>query len=564
MKWNFKRGGLLEGIAPKTNMSTKEIMAKILANRNIEEEYYDILRDDPLSLIESPYDITGAQKAAENIIEYIEKGKYIAVFADYDVDGLTSGFILTDYINSIGGNAWTYYPERKEGYGLNMNFCKEICKIDVDKAVITVDNGITKAEEINYLLKHDVAVTVTDHHEPQEYLPECVCCDPWLSKASAGHNLCGAGVAWMVCTIIMHKTGKGDVMKYLPYLAIGTVADVMPMDMQNQAIVSLGIKEINDNSPENIKTLLKKIGIKELFAKDIAWKIAPVLNAAGRMGSIGFANEFMFPPEGVTVADTVLDILALNDKRQAETKKAKEEILKRDFSNQEICFFNTEKYPEGIKGIIAGKLAEITEKPSVAYTVKEGQCGASVRNPYGQPFIDFLTEAKQHGLINSWGGHAQALGLQFPEENIELLQETAKAYLEECREKGILEPVEETIDIDTELDFAHCNTGLYKEIYSWAYDKENFTEPVFIIRNVNVSASQPYANKDHLVLKCKDSKGNEMTLVDWNGYPKYEELGKPWVVDMVGTIDKVGMFDKKNGRYPDDITFKIMDMKPVA
>ena len=232
---------------------------------------------------------------AEEII--FQKDKNIYIFADYDVDGLTSGFILSSFLKDIlGYKVETYYPERSEGYGLSPAFANNLN--DKDAVVITVDNGITANEAVSILSNKCIPTIIIDHHEPADELPDAVeLCDAHIDK-NYGTHLCCAAVIWKVVHKIAELLGwPEDKLRlldrsYLPYVALGTISDVMPPVLENYAIIALGLEEINKGQSNTLSSLMEQEGIKRMTSKDLAWTIAPELNACSRMGNVQLGKDF--------------------------------------------------------------------------------------------------------------------------------------------------------------------------------------------------------------------------------------------------------------------------------
>lgn len=564
MEWIVKKPSALKVAAYKNRLGINPIMAKVLLNRGISIDTADKELNSPADLVEDPSKIAGAEEAVDAILAQCGKEKHFFIFADYDVDGLTSGYIMTDFLTSIGEKAYVYYPERKEGYGLNTDFVRSVGK---DTVVITVDNGVTKVEEVAILNEHNVPVIVTDHHEPQEHLPNCPICNPWLKEDSAGRHLCGAAVAWKVCMLLEDKLGVGDIEKYLPHVAIATIADVMPMTTENIALVNLGVAAANAGSSKAIKLLMDMLEIKELTPEDIAWKIAPKLNACGRMGNVSAGGDlfFMEDESDVDIKDQIRDIIELDDERVKYTKTAQKEIAALNFSQDNICLFDATSYPIGIAGIIAGKLAEHFGKPAFVYnTLGRDVYSTSARSVPGLDLPKLLNTELEKETIVSWGGHAQACGVALRADSIREFKASMNQQIADLISSGTIKVVEPKLDIDAEIQIADLNTKVLKELERLPYDKEVCPEPTFCLCNVKVKAKQPYSNKDHLVLECEDDGGHKITLVSWNEYSMYKEIGEPEVVDIAGKICTVGFLDRTTKRKPTDVTIRIKDIKASA
>lgn len=566
MKWNIKRVNPLKVVAYKKRLGVTELMAKVLINRNIDIDTAAKELHDPIALIEDPCEIKGAIETATAISNEFGKSKKFFVFADYDVDGIASGYIMTDFLRSIGENAEVYYPQRSEGYGLSIDFVN-LAVMNPDIVVITVDNGITKIKEVAALKEAGIPVIVTDHHEPQEELPDCPLCDAWVEGNTAGRHLCGAGIAWKICMILEDMQSKeGLIEKYLPHVALATVTDVMPMTPENIALVNLGLQAINDKESRIFNLLMELLDIKKMTAEDFGWKIGPKINACGRMERIDLAGELFFMEEADkdAIKDQIRDIIETDDERVKYTKHAQKAIEKLDYSNDSICLFNATEYPHGIAGIIAGKIANRFNKPAFVYTEHDGICTASARSAGGIDLGVLLADEVQDGHILSWGGHAEACGCAWGYEKMPDFLHSMNSKIASMMADGSINAVEPELTVDTEISFADLSDKAMNDIQAIAYDKTSCTEPIFCLKDVKVKATQPYSNKDHLVLRCTDKQGKELTLVLWGGYPQYESVGKPAVMDIAGTLSMVGFPDRTTKRKATDITIKIIDMKPAA
>lgn len=528
-------------------------MARVLMNRNIDYDAVKTFLEQPESFLKDPAGIPGAKEAAEKIQEYIKTKKYFYIFADYDVDGITSGFIMTDFLRKMGAKADVYYPERKEGYGLNMTFCEKVRK-KKDAVVLTVDNGITAFEPIAYLRQHDIPIVVTDHHEPQDKLPDCLICDPWLSrkdKEYVGHHLCGAAVAWKVCLLIDAKKAW----RYISYAAVGTVADVMPMAKENAAIVSIGLANLEDYAP-NIAYLAQANKIKDgVTSKDVGWTIGPQLNACGRMGNTKLAGELLFadPLDKKNLMELVKQIVMLNDQRKSIKKEALKEAEKQDFSKNKICLFDASKYPVGVAGIIAGTLSDKYGKPAIVYkeNPRTGLADGSVRSN-GIDILPYLEKEKQEGHIVAYGGHAQACGIQLLKNKKDFVSSMNEALKD-------VEPPEPELLIDAKIHRSDMRTQLVKDLGKFPSDHQEFSEPVFTMENLKVMKVKASGNNpDNLCFTFKDTedRSRPFDVWGWGIRPLYDSLGNPKQVDIAGTVS-LGSFGKDFGKA----TFSIQDMR---
>lgn len=525
------------------------LFAQILTLRDIEPEEVQRILKNPKSLLEKPSKIPGCVEAADRIIDAIDTKKQIYVYADYDVDGLTSGYIMTMFLISLGAKPKVHYPERKEGYGLSLEYVKTLPKGSV---VITVDNGITAFDAIDYCNENGIEVIITDHHEPKDHLPKCVICDPWLDSEGYGHHLCGAVVAWKVCQSIQEITGKGDIDSFLPYTAIGTIADVMPMVIENQAIVRLGLDMITEESTPNLWELMKAYKLHDLSTVDIAWRIAPILNACSRLGNVRLAAELLFHSGSKEqLRKLIMDMDKLNERRKQETTRAVEEIKDIDYSDDLICLFDASDYPAGIGGIIANKIAEMYNKVAVVYSKGKGNTlTASVRSP-DINILPFFEKEKQLGHIIDYGGHSNACGLT-------LLQSTDK--FRESMNKQLAEVpvkyIEPTITIDAEITFQDLTKQNFIQFNKLASDRFIFPEPKFVMKEVKVADIKLSSNNpDNIQFTLVDKNKELKQIWAWRLGNRYEELGRPKFIDLVGTMTW-GF-----GNASDKVTLNVEDIK---
>lgn len=528
----------------KNQLDVSEPMAQILLSLNIDFDAAKALLQDPTDLFEINDKIYG-QKDVVTFLSALSKNTVINIFADYDVDGLMSGYIAKHFFDSVGFITTIHYPSREEGYGLNIAYAEKIAKVSKDNnIVLCVDNGITANQPIAYLEEHNVPVIVIDHHEPSDKLPEAsAICDAWIDEGYGTH-LCAAAVMWK--TIIAYGMMNGcspeeinDIMtRYLPFVALATISDVMPPNNENRAIVQAGLKAIDAGQSTVINTLMTVENIEHMRTKDIAWTIAPELNACSRMDNIALAERLIFKEgeDGDDIKDTARAVKEINRKRKKVTEEACYEILNNnDFSEDIICFADCTKYPLGIIGIIAGKITEATGKPAVAYQEKDGIGYGSARAPQGINVKDLINFESQQGNAVGAMGHAEACGVQIIPERIKDLNQhliESGTVIETNIESGI-----EALVYNAVITPDDMNYNIRREINSFGYTSKEI--PTLGILDIDVTpiAWETSSGKRHLILNMKDSKGKDKYAVMWNGLDYYEEIGCPKKVNIAGTLD---------------------------
>lgn len=580
MRWKIKKVNDEREIQKLVEeLKVSELTAKVLANRNISSEEAKALIHSPETLIKSDKKIYGVEKTARKIIELIsreEEAKTIFhVFADYDVDGLTSGYIAHTYFNTLYNvEADAYYPDRSEGYGLSINWANNLINIvkaennpSVKHAVITVDNGITALDAVDILVKANIPVFITDHHEPIDRLPAATSiCDPWVGGPEGTH-LCGAAVIWKLIKEIesySYDPNNELIDSYIPYVALGTIADVMPMTAENRAFVALGIKAFNAGKSRFMSTLAKAADINEISIKDISWTLAPCINACSRMGQVSLAVDALLYDSmplatDAEVRSSAISMIAINEERKRLTDYAVEEAMKTDWYKYRYIIFDASDFPQGIAGIIAGKLSSEYDKPTMVIQGydSEGIAHASCRAPEGYPLLSMLRIQVAKGNIVMAAGHEEACGAAFYTDK---LFEFAKSIREQ--ENELIKKLDIKIEppallIDSEIKLDEINNVTRNELKKIPFSKDI---PLFGTELCSCIAMHPFRNKNHLVLKMINSKGKTAYAVGWNYAQYYEALKNPREVRIAGTLEPASYSARTLGLKFTDTILMIQDI----
>lgn len=551
------------------SLKINKVLANILINRGISIELADKMINNPVELINSPFTLVNIDKAIDKLVECVDgKNTEIWIFADFDCDGVTSGYVPTDYLRKVTDNeVHVYYPERRDGYGLSMEFCEMLVERKKsegieDILVITVDNGITCIEEVDYLQENGIDIIITDHHEPKDIVPNCIIVNPHIEDDGTYHELSGCGVIYKLLKGMQDRLGitSADIDDYLYVVAIGTIADMMPMTPENIGIVRLGLEQLNNKKtrPENFKEFLNYIGKDKVNPSDIAWELAPRINACGRMGDIDKAAMLFFMADGPKedLKDLIIEIEELNEERKALSKKAKQEIAKQDFDSNYACVYNASKFPGGLSGIIAGKISEVNKK--VAFSVAGDEIlSGSARSIKGIDLQPLLKKEKEKGNIIDFGGHEAAAGFTVKEEKLHDFQESVEEYLKNIYSMlGVdIEEREHVLKIDCNILLSDIKKDVFEQINLLPYDRDIFSAPVLSIKNLEVEKVKASRNnEENICLSVKDLKGNKADIWAWGFGSVYEDLGNPKMIDLAGNVER--NFMNKNS-----FTFKVEDMR---
>lgn len=550
---------------------TTEKIIKLLLNRGYKEEELGkyIQKDD---YYVAPFDsITNCTEAATIIKSYLEDDEAtIYTFGDYDVDGVMSrntveGIFLA-IKESIDSKVTLKYktPNRVEGYGLGMEWCKKTFPRKTTKRilVITVDNGITKKEEVAYLQSKGVEVIITDHHAPKKgQVPDCLIVDPWLNDLNDDNalGLCGAAVAYKICgrLLELYEDDSNFILNYLPNAAIATITDMMPATQENIGLVSYGLWLIKNGYASEAINHYKAYVNKEITVKDIAFEIGPQINACGRMGNIELATNFMFATDEDELEYFYNEMINLNEERKVLEKKIVENIFAQDFSNDLMVIVNV---PElgGLGGTVASKVVEHFRKPCILLSGNGEVLHGSARSFGGISLHALFSDEVKKGNIVDFGGHHAAAGITVRADKIDDLRKSinhtlASLILELSNEEVIeKEPIIEVDDIINLKDITRSTIAPYSELVFFG----DFKEPVFALMNLDVIEARSSSNNpDHLCLNLQDSTvkavknrygklvGKELWI--WNKMPAYKEIGEPKKVNLIGKI----VPDFRNPKY---------------
>lgn len=390
--------------------------AELLSARGVSSENYDEFFGNS-TCFHSPLEMTNMTEAVETISYVIESGGSILIYGDYDADGLTASSLLSLFFTDNGIENNVIIPTRDEGYGLHADKVIRAFKRNYYDLVITVDCGISNAEDVARIESElGVEVIVTDHHELPDTLPDCICVNPKLGYPFP--YLSGAGVAWKLVEAL---AGREVAAKYSCLAAIGTIGDIMPMQDENRSLIKLGLDNYNH------KSLIKLAELSRCSSKitcsDIAMKITPKLNAAGRIDSPVAALELLLQRDK---ADTKLceKLLALNDLRKKtldEIVAESELICNNDLIYRErMVFLYSEKWAHGLLGIVAAKYKEKYNLPAVILTRDGDNYVGSARGIDTLDLFEIFSECKD--CLVKFGGHKASVGFTVEKSRLQELR----------------------------------------------------------------------------------------------------------------------------------------------
>ena len=374
----------------------------------------------------SPFKMQGMKEAVELITRARDEDWAVVVYGDYDADGICAATIMSAALRDFGIEPIVYVPERREGYGVTKAAVDAIFEEEFPQLFITVDCGISCAEEVEYIKEQGAEVIVTDHHELPENIPDCICVNPKFNDGYIYDNLCGAGVALKVAVAL----NGDDAYKYLDFAAIATVADSVPLTGENRDLVYEGLKLINSRPRKCYSQFLVK-NEADVTSLTVAFSIAPKINAAGRMGDARAALELFGESDESKIFSLASKLTAYNLERQKCCDElyvsAKAKLKERGAYGKVIMLFD-ENWNSGFVGIVAARLCEEYSRPVLLFVRSGDTLKGSVRSIENINIFEALKACSEY--IEEFGGHAQAAGVNVTLENFEKLESALNAYLE--------------------------------------------------------------------------------------------------------------------------------------
>ena len=455
--------------------------------------------------LEDPLSIKDMDRAAERINAAIQNEERIAVFGDYDVDGITATALMWLFLQGCGADVVCSLPTRDTtGYGISKEAIDNLNKYGVS-LIITVDNGISSYNEVEYAKTLGIDVVVTDHHLPPEQLPDAVAVvDPLREDdTSTFKEFAGVGIALKLAAAIDGCT-VDEMLDYYGYLAaIGTVADVMPLVGQNRTIVKAGMAGLGECEAAGLMTLAQARGLdlSSISAQDIAFTIAPSLNAAGRMGDADLALRLLICDdfdEAEKIADQLIELNSKRREIEADIIKDIDKILKANSGiiKKPIIIIDSENLHSGVVGIVCSRLSEKYGKPVIIISVEGGDAKGSGRSIEGFSLHAAITSCGD--LLTKFGGHEMAAGFTMNAQDVAELKRRLFDYCTNA-EEGMPYP---EFRVDALVNFSEVNIESVESLMSLAPFGCSNDEPVFAAKGLVVSDAVPMSEK-HTKLTLK-------------------------------------------------------------
>ena len=509
-RWNLRPSGPAGSRAELERAGLPPLCAAVLCARGVDTApaASAFLAHGP-NLLHDPFLLRDMEKAVERISRAIREQETVAVYGDYDVDGITATCLLTQFLRTLGGQVVSYIPDRtEEGYGLNNHAIDALARQGVT-LIVTVDCGITAAQEVEYARALGVDVVITDHHQCKEVLPQAVAVvDPRRPDCSYPFpDLAGVGVALKLALALTAPDQRSQVLlDYGELAAIGTVADVMLLQGENRALVHLGLERLADCSRPGLQALLREAGCPRgqvPTTVTIGYGLAPRINAAGRMEQAGTALELLLTQDPQRGQELAQELCQLNRLRQAielEIFQHCDQLLTHTPAlSAPVIVLAGEGWHQGVIGIVASRLAEKYACPAFMISLDGDKGKGSCRSFGGFNLFGALERCAP--LLDSYGGHELAAGFSIRRDNIPAFRAALCQLVEEFAGH---QPMESSLDVDCEIP--HCSLLSTHDVESLSllepFGSGN-PKPVFLLRSVCVLSHTDVGGGRHLKLKLR-------------------------------------------------------------
>ena len=518
----------------KIESNEKSLIKRLLISRGIESEDDIAEFINPLEMkLTQPDAFVDVPKSVERIALAIENHEKIVIYGDFDADGVTSTSLLYKTLSFLGANVSYFIPDReKEGHGFDTKAIVKLMSALKPKLIISVDCGISNVDEINFINSFKIDVIITDHHEAPEILPNAYAIIDPKSPNALDENLsakqikflaslAGVGVAFKLAQALLNYYNKLEfINEILPFVAVGTVADVVPLIGENRYFVVKGLELISKGKHYGLKRLIESAGYdvtKGLTSENIAFGVAPRINASGRLETVEAAVKLLISDNPQEIEMSIQTLNELNKIRQTLCQdvfaQADEMVQKEGNNNPAIILFNS-NWAVGIIGIVASKLVEKYYKPAflMTYSEETKQIKCSARSIEGVHLYEVISSIGS--ILDGFGGHSLAAGLSFTPEKtpFKSVKEQLNKAIKEVTNGKILKPF---INIDLDLSADDIDVPLVEELSKLEPFGASNPAPVFSLRNCVLKEKRLMGeNKNHLRLTV-ENQGKVFTCIKW-------------------------------------------------
>lgn len=513
--------------------ATDHLVEKILSRRGITDAAdVEEFLNPSIKYMPNPSSLIDMDAAARIIADAVLAHEKIAIYGDYDVDGITSTAIMVKYLRALGCDVIWHLPTREgEGYGLNIAAIDDIAANGA-KLIITVDCGISGVDEVKHAKEIGLKVVVTDHHSPDDVLPSAdAVVNPKRADDTSGvQYMAGVGVAFMtlvalrrelksrdISSEMQDKITNTDLRDYLDLVALGTICDTMPLIKLNRAFVTTGLRVLNRKQNLGLRVLMDVAGVKNATVYSAGFVLGPRLNAAGRLDSASPSLELLLTDNPLIASDLANRLDAMNQERidiqNAIMISATEKADACCACGRHSLYVCGDNWHGGVMGIIAGRLKDRYNLPSCVATKCDGVINGSGRSIACVDLGAIIHQALSAGILTEGGGHAAAAGFSLSaDKEAEFCEFLEKSVLEQLNGKS---PIGETL-VDAELNATGATLDLINNMSALEPFGQGNPEPTLVLHGGMLRFATPMGNGAHLRGAISTGRGNQLSFVGFN------------------------------------------------
>ena len=559
-KWKVKETSPEQVIRLCGELGVDSLLAKVLLARGVSTKARattKYLETVPLS---DPFLMKDMDKAVARIQAAVENEEKIVIYGDYDVDGVCATATLFSYLESIGANVFYKLPNREnEGYGLNSRVLKKFKEKGVG-LVITVDNGISAIDEVAYANSIGLDIVITDHHLPKKEIPKALAVVDPLQRddTSPCKILAGVGVAFKLVCALEGCSCEEMLDFYADFVCVGTVADLMLLEGENRTIVKAGLELLNSRPRCGFESLLKISGLlgREVTSENIAYTVAPRINAAGRMSDATSALELLLSEDEEDADNLAAFLDSENKKRQDTQNRIAEDITNEILANGDIIKDRVivvwgDEYHPGVIGIVASRLVERYARPAIVFTKDGDEYKGSGRSVPAFSLHNALENTKEY-LIR-YGGHELAAGLAVEKENLENFRRAINDFALRDEKMSRTLP----LDADCLVSLSEINTRSVSQVDFLSPFGNGNQSPLFMAKGLQITAVFPVSDGKHVRIKMRQGSNVNQGIM-FNVSPA-EFAYKPG--DYIDACFSLSIFQAESG---DMVSMRIKEIRPAG
>jgi single-stranded-DNA-specific exonuclease len=505
------------------------IAAILLVQRNLlSAEQATAFLEPRLRDMSDPFLIQGLEDVVVRLIQAIQRQEKVLIFGDYDVDGVTSTTILVDVMRRFGLQPDFIVPRRlEEGYGLSMNAIERALSEGAPDLFIAVDCGTNSVEEIAYLRQQGIDVIVIDHHQSKDELPaDCILVNPHVRDEEnvPWKYLCAVGLVFKVVHGLIKRLRQFgdkaaenmDIRRYLDLVAMGTIADLVPLTQENRILACQGMSRLQYTGNQGLQALFLSVGLssdRPLQPVDISFRISPRINASGRLADASLPINLLLENNFQRCLQIASELDEMNRERQEIERKIVESAESLIESTQQqhagLVLFDKEWHP-GVVGVVANRISRKYHRPCIVLGAEGDLAKGSGRTVRGMSLVDILS-AGDH-LLESWGGHPMAVGVSLKQDNVAAFQSFFNQAVVEALGK---DPVEPELEIACEIGLEDLNEELLETLSLFHPFGQGNPEPVFVLRKLVLKRTPEKFGQDHIRFQIHLPNGNWLAGVGW-------------------------------------------------